>query len=568
MAEQAVADPVADLLRMSPLTQTQRKLAWDAFDETQDADALAVRIKDLALPQAVKAKLWDLKEQQAPPDFTTTNQTDASGHATAIDWNPLSSGNLQTAYDRSGVSSLVEVGKGALKKLADSGVRGGAILRKIPGVDAAANAVGSVQVPTEPTNNLQRLGGLVEQAAEIYNPTRAIAGLGTKTAIKAAPYLTRVLSPMLAKLVPQVAVEAAGNASLVKAQGGSNTAAGVTAGLSVLPPTMGIIATALAKKLRASATTSVEAFFHPTTKLNKGIVAKRTADILDRGSEVLGAAGSSREGAVETFASQRAAAGEAIDQALSTFGSDTVRDAPQRLMAALDAAKAPYVKTRIVSAAEAAGPMKAYVVGALGDGRVQVAIPLNGAKVRQIDGLKGIVAAHGDQMSVDDLVGLRRAWDEVAYANGPTLKVSAKWAKKMGGDAIRAIVASDTPELAALNREFSFWKDLEKVMSDTALRKTGQVGGLIPTMKEGAGAVAGAVVTGSAATGLAVGKVARLANAVFTSPRYASLAANVKAGLATAISTGNDGQMMTWLRIAASRVGVVEAPKTLAELTR
>lgn len=552
---------------MAPLTQTQRAAAWDAYDAAPDADALATKLQDLQIPKAVKAKLWDLKEQQAP-DFSTTNQKDASGNATAIDWNPLSSGNLQTAYDRSGLSSLAEVGKGALKKLADSGVRGGAILRKIPGVDAAANAVGSVQVPTEPTNNLQRLGGMVEQAAEIYNPTRAIAGLGTKTAIKAAPYLTRVLSPTLARLVPQVAVEAAGNASLVKAQGGSNTAAGVTAGLSVLPPTMGMIATRLANKLRTSATEGVEAFFHPTTKANKGIVARRTTEILDRGSEVLGSTGSTRETAVDTFAAQRSAAGDAIDEALSTFGSDTVRDAPQRLMAALDTAKAQYVKTRVVSAAEAAGPMKPYVVGALADGRVQVAIPLNAAKVKQIDGLKQIVAAHGDQMSVDDLVGLRRAWDEVAYATGPTLKVSAKWAKKMGGDAIRAIIATDTPDLAVLNREFSFWKDLEKVMTDTALRKTGQVGGLIPTMKEGTGAVVGTVLTGSLGAGVAAGKVAKLANAVFTSPRYVSLAANVKTGLANAIAGGNEGQALVWLRIAASRVGVVETPKTLGELTR
>ena len=416
---------------------------------------------------------------------------------------------LENVKNIGGVATDLAVGAG--KSLVRSGERGGALLRKIPGVDRLSNALPSIEVPDQSSNTTQKIGGVIEQVAEVVNPAKAVSALGAKASAALAPSLLKVFSPTLAKLIPTVLVEATGNAALAKAQGATNTEAATTGALTAGLLTTGQLAARLSTKLRESASEGVYRFFNPSTKRLKAVVAKRTPEILERGSEVLGTAGRTRAGASEVFGAAKTEAGEAVDEALQQFGSDTVKDAPQRLQAALDLAKRKYVKTRVVSAAEAAGPMERYVVGKqLPSGGFLAEIPLDKAKVKQIEALKEIVAAHGNNMSVDDLVGLRRAWDEVAYANaipgeiGPS--TAAKWAKKMGGDSIRGILSSEKPDLAELNREFAFWSHLSEAMDATALRKVGQVGGIIAPMAEGAGQVAGAAATGLSGAGLRGGQ--------------------------------------------------------------
>lgn len=460
------------------------------------------------------------------------------------------------------------------KKIVETGIRGGALLRKIPGVDALANALPSTDVNYTPSNTTQKVGGMLEQAAEVAAPARGLMALGEKAAVAATPRLAPVVGETMARILPRAAVEGAGSAGLATAQGASPNEALASGVLGAAAPTIGEAAISIANKLRGKgigplggATENVEQFFSPTTKAMKGIVAKRTNEILDRSDETLGALGKSREGAVEAYTAARQQAGDAIDEALKTFGSDTVKDAPQRLMAALDSAKQPYVKNRVVSAAEAAAMPKKYTVGPMPNGQVQVAIPLNGTKVDQIEGLKTIIEAHGDDMTVDDLVGVRRAWDEIAYAKpglGDNVKTDAqKWAKKMGGDSIRAIIESDKPELSALNREFSFWKDIETVMTATELRKRGQVGGLLPGNAEAAGRVVGAVTSGTLGAAVVVGKSAKMLQQMFQSPRWNSLAANFKTGIADAIESGNQQATATWIRNAATRIGAIEAPRDI-----
>jgi hypothetical protein len=524
-----------------------------------------------AMPFTRRGGMTDEAAMVSPEVWRTTNLKDATGAAVVRDA-AADEGDQLLANIANVGGFAKDLAVGAGKSLIRAGLRGGDLLRQIPGVDAVSPKF----IPLEPSqvesaNTAQTIGGMIEQGAELVAPTRAITALGAKVAPAVAPYLAKILSPTLANLVPKVVIEGVGNAGLVKAQGGSNTAAGITGVVAGAVPTIGVIATGIANHLKTSAAENVAKFFNPTTKPFKAVVEGRTPEILARGSDVLGTLGRTRPGATEVFDVATQAAGDAIDQALSVYGSDVVQNAPQRLMAALDVAKAPYVKTRIVSAAEAATLPAATVLGPMPGGGVQIAIPLNAGKVRQIDALKQIVQAHGNDMTVDDLVGLRRAWDEIAYARpqfgqlGPA--ETTKWAKKMGGDAIRAIVQSDRPDLAALNREFAFWKDLHTVMEATTLRKTGQVGGLLPGMAEGAGVVAEAARGGGIGQMFVAGKLAKMAQQVFASPRYQSLAANVKTGLAdaltTAMTTGKQAPLEGWLRTAAGRLGVVEGPQLL-----
>jgi len=62
-----MADALEDLLRRSPLTQSQRADVWDAYENTQDADALTAKLQALNVPKQIKASLWDLKESSAKP---------------------------------------------------------------------------------------------------------------------------------------------------------------------------------------------------------------------------------------------------------------------------------------------------------------------------------------------------------------------------------------------------------------------------------------------------------------------------------------------------------------------
>lgn len=73
-------DSLESFLRRSPITPAQRADLWDAYEGTQDEDALAETLKPLKIPNVVKARLWDLKAAKGPtteppdPDKGTLNE--------------------------------------------------------------------------------------------------------------------------------------------------------------------------------------------------------------------------------------------------------------------------------------------------------------------------------------------------------------------------------------------------------------------------------------------------------------------------------------------------------------
>jgi len=69
---------------------------------------------------------------------------------------------------------------GAGKELAEQGIRGGALLRKIPGVGLLDHLMAPVEVDTRPSNAAQRAGGATLNVAEALAPGRAVASLGMK----------------------------------------------------------------------------------------------------------------------------------------------------------------------------------------------------------------------------------------------------------------------------------------------------------------------------------------------------------------------------------------------------
>lgn len=76
-----MSDPVAEMLRRSPIMPSQRADLWDAYEAAGDEDALAAALGPMKVPNVVKARLWDLKYSKATetpdpvdPDKGTLNE--------------------------------------------------------------------------------------------------------------------------------------------------------------------------------------------------------------------------------------------------------------------------------------------------------------------------------------------------------------------------------------------------------------------------------------------------------------------------------------------------------------
>lgn len=489
-------------------------------------------LSDQQLESSVRAKFPGVYDDL--PSTPAAHEPSMLERMSAIaDSNPI------TAGAKAALSAVPDLVIGAGKRLAESGLRGGALLRQIPGVQALDNAIGNpgVTVNTAPSNLTQRVGGVAEQIAEVAAPSRAITGLGTKTAEVAAPTLARFVGSRAATLAPRVAVEAAGGGALTAMQGGDATTG---AAISGAIPLVGSAVRAAVPALKASAETSVTKALGATKEYYKALGAKLAPEMLKRGIR------GSREALAEQAGAAAEVAGQAIDDALKAYGSREVGLAP--VVAAIEQAKGAF---QTVNAA----------------GKTIVFEP---RAVKQLDGLQKIVTQLGPDARVDQLVALRRTWDKVvADAGGfahrapggigrPLQDISEAASKREATTAIRQLLNQEVPELTALNKEYSFWKNLDDVVTQTLQRKQPQAASLTGAIKETGGQVVGAAVSGgSVGAAVGLGKLAKLANAVFTSPRWQLASAQAKDALADAIVSGNPSRIAGQL----SRIGAVESAK-------
>lgn len=96
------------------------------------------------------------------------------------------------------------------------------------------------------------------------------------------------------------------------------------------------------------------------------------------------------------------------------------------------------------------------------------------------EGVLDVIKQFGDKVSVKELTQIKRILDaEVSAAKGFVGDVATKFSAQAQGkatDAIRKEFAKDVPLLDNLNKEFSFWKNVENVTGETIKRKAGQSG--------------------------------------------------------------------------------------------
>jgi hypothetical protein len=444
-----------------------------------------------------------VRGEQPAADFHTTNQ-------------PPSPSLLSQAG-----TIAADIGIGAAKGVGSTVFGLGKLVRDYTPIGRISDAIlpaAFAQKPVEivPSNTAQKVGYTGEQIGEFFLPT-GVAGKAGKIA------------------------EAAKAAGLTMAQGGTPTQAGVSAALGAVVPAIGALRGRAATALEESAEKGVMQALGPTKERYKAIAERLTPAILQRGLR------GSRESLQAKAAATLETVGDQLDAALTQHGGQVISTTP--VTAALETAKDAF---RTVTAA----------------GKV---VEFEPRSIKQLSGLQQIIADLGPDATVDQLVAVRRAWDKVVSQAGgfaqrgsgaigvPLKDQSEAWAKREATGAIRKVLDAEVPDLSAINKEWSFWKNLDDVLTQTLQRSQPQGPGLIRQTAEAAGTVVGGIAGSGGGPGgtvggaFALGKLAKWATQAFNSPRWKLASAQTKDALADAIASNNTQKIANALgKISAS----------------
>jgi hypothetical protein len=293
--------------------------------------------------------------------------------------------------------------------------------------------------------------------------------------------------------------------------------AGGYAGSELLGKGVSAATKPLSTSLKNSATKQYQKALSPTKAENKFLAQKITPQLLDRGVS----------GSLEGINEQAQAAMEDVGPQISA----AVKKVPQAKQLAIQP-----------------------VLQALED--YKDTFKVNGAEMRpdavaRATELQDTIKQLGPDVSYASLNRARQIFDEVVaqgkgyygktLAEGGTLDV-----QREAANAIRQELAKDRPDIAKLNKEYSFWANVEKVTGDTLQRRSGQEGALLPKL--------GAI--GGAATGhLPSGGALYLLGRVLQSPRWRTFSAVKKTQIANAIAAGDAATLTKLIGLGASAYG-------------
>jgi len=470
-------------------------------------------VPDDELATRMLEKYPEYRDRVRPPDFTATNEPPSESLL-------AQAGHLGAGAVRGAVSTVQTFAKPI----------------------RWATGMASATPPPAETTTAGQIGRGLEQVAEILVPASKLSTAGRIASATLAPRLAPIVGKTAAKFLPAAAVEAAGSAGLATMQGGSPVVGAIGGAIT---PALGAAVESLPTGLKQQALKQVTQALGPTKEKYKAIAARLAPEMLKRGLR------GSRETLGEFAAGKLETVGDELDAALQAIGSKQVGTQP--ILDALETAKDAFRATNI------AGKVVEYEPRA----------------IRQLDGLRTIITKLGPDATIDQLVAVRRAWDQVvAQAGGfahraggaigvPLKDQSEAWAKREATGAIRELLKTEAPDLAAVNKEWSFWKDLSDVLTQTLQRTQPQGVGVGKMLAESAGTVVGGTVgaTGGMGTGIggafAFGKLAGWAKSVIASPQWRLASAQAKDRLADAIANNDAGK----IAMALSRITTVQASK-------
>lgn len=292
----------------------------------------------------------------------------------------------------------------------------------------------------------------------------------------------------------------------------------------------------IAAPLMESAQKQYARILAPTTMKNKAITGKVVPGLLERGVTAL-----SRKGLLAKGEQALEKAGEAVgavEESLPRAKSVLTKG----ITDALNAAKRDFTikGTNIIAESKA---------------------------IQAIDDVKNVVENLGKRASSESLISLRRIWDSTVAAakSGKGFLVDdlgnfSLEAKKEATNAIRAELAKKFPNLANVNKEFTFWKSVTDVLDATVQRKTGQAAPLSETAMRAAGAAAGLATGGISKAvegGVLMGALQKLVN----STAWNSISAVQKFNLAKLLAEGRGTEVLASIARWMERIGTAVSPQ-------
>lgn len=436
------------------------------------------------------------------------------------EWTPDPNDYLTKAED-----FIHGLGSGALKNLPFIGERLG----------ANYNQQGVMNPNVAQTG--EQTGRMYEQGLEMAATGGPLKEAATTIAGK-LPFLGKLTAPLMR--TGAEALNAAGSAALhnqpmgqAAAIGGGATAAG-EALLFIAP------------WLRKAAQTQYQKALSPTTKINKAIAQDITPELLQRGEsgslEGLNARAGQKLAELNPELNQqysKLTQGRTVPGpgAISTAGN--IKGAGNQIIQDLEDLKQSYQPQGMTAQPQA---------------------------VSAIEGLQGIVKQYGSDIDPNSLRRLRQIFEEVPAQRGAYAGVDLSTnytlnAQKAAADSIRSIL-NKHPDIGTLNKQISFWLDVQRVTGATALRRTGQEGGLLKTLWPLAASVAGGGA-GFAAHGTEAGVGAAAATMMATqvakamrSPTWRTTSAVVKNQIADSLARGDAAGLSAILgRLGVSTLG-------------
>jgi hypothetical protein len=266
-----------------------------------------------------------------------------------------------------------------------------------------------------------------------------------------------------------------------------------------------------------SATEDMNKVLNPTTKVNKAITQSISPELASKGIIA-----SSRESLLGKYQGNMQAAGEALEEGYQKLPQNAkfeVTNLFQNLNDKIDSLK---VNGVVPSAAQ-------DKVNALTKMTQDLA---NIGLTTSPDGT-------GVFSDVDNVRQLRQIIDSNIRKgfSFTDLDTAANSARKELANSIRSEFANQYPDIAKLNKNYSFWSKASSVLEDTIERKTGQSGIVRKGIAAGVGAMGG-LAEGHPIIGAAVMKT--LSDFV-DSPAWLTTSALIKSKLASALESGDSG---------------------------
>lgn len=289
--------------------------------------------------------------------------------------------------------------------------------------------------------------------------------------------------------------------------------------------------------LEQSATKDITNVLNPTTKVDKAITQKIAPELAQKGI-----ISSSREGLLEKYQGNMEKAGEDLEngyQALPQDAKFEVTNLFKNLNQKIDDL---HINGKVPSVNQPS-------VDAL-------------TKMTQDLANIGLTTSDDGQQVFSDVSNVRKLRQSLDNATrgsfSPTeLDTVNKKARLELSNSIRSEFSKQYPDIAKLNKDFSFWSKASNVLENTINRKTGQSGIIRKGISEGVGAIAG-FPSGHPIIGAGA---MRMVSDFINSPAWQTTSALVKSKLAGALESGDSNTLSHLLRgVVASAPGLVNRP--------